>query len=99
MGSVFRVPFLITDRFSDYIKELTDHGFNTMASVVDKNAQKITDVDKGNATVIVIGNEANGVLDQTAESCKLRVTIPMKGNSESLNAATAAGILTWELSK
>ena len=35
----------------------------------------------------------------TAAACDQRVTIRMRGNAESLNAAVAAAVLMWELQK
>ena len=47
--------------------------------------------------VCVVGNEGNGVTAETMNACKMRVTIPMGGKAESLNAGTAAAILIWEM--
>ena len=37
------------------------------------------------------------VADELIEACPEKVTIPMNGRAESLNAATAAAILMWEM--
>lgn len=44
-----------------------------------------------------IGNEGNGLTEETIAACGERVTIPMTGRAESLNAAIAASILMWEM--
>ena len=49
--------------------------------------------------VLYIGNEGNGLPDSIAFACARRITIPMRGNAESLNAASAAAILMWEMTK
>ncbi|MCL2532201.1 MAG: RNA methyltransferase [Oscillospiraceae bacterium] len=49
--------------------------------------------------VIVIGNEGNGLSNEVIAACDARLTIPMRGRAESLNAAAAAAILMWELCK
>ena len=46
--------------------------------------------------VCVIGNEGNGVSEEVFSLCE-KVTIPMKGNAESLNASMAAAITMWEM--
>ena len=46
--------------------------------------------------VSVIGNEANGVTDEVFAVCE-KLTIPMKGRAESLNASMAAAITMWEM--
>ncbi|MBR5753042.1 MAG: RNA methyltransferase, partial [Clostridia bacterium] len=48
-------------------------------------------------TLVVVGNEANGVSPETMQACDERVTIPMAGRAESLNAAAAGAILMWEM--
>ena len=45
---------------------------------------------------LVIGNEGQGVSRDFMELADIRVTIPMKGSIESLNAAVAAGILMYQ---
>ena len=47
---------------------------------------------------VLIGNEANG-LTEAAVSVAEKITIPMRGKAESLNAAVAAAIAMWELMK
>ena len=48
---------------------------------------------------VIIGNEANGILDETKANADYLVTIPMQGRVESLNAAVAASISMWEMMK
>ncbi|MGH8927612.1 MAG: TrmH family RNA methyltransferase [Acidimicrobiia bacterium] len=46
---------------------------------------------------LLIGSEANGLPEDVAARADLRVTIPMMGNVESLNAAAVAAILCFEV--
>jgi TrmH family RNA methyltransferase len=48
---------------------------------------------------LLIGEEAAGLPDEVVAACAHSVTIPMPGGAESLNAAVAAGILVYEISK
>ena len=48
---------------------------------------------------LVIGNEANGVSDETLSRATIAVKIPMRETQESLNAAVSAGILMYLLKK
>ena len=45
---------------------------------------------------LVIGNEGEGVSRLVREKCDLTARIPMQGEVESLNAAIACTILTYE---
>ncbi|MGN1381817.1 MAG: TrmH family RNA methyltransferase, partial [Eubacterium sp.] len=47
-------------------------------------------------TALVIGNEGNGVEQKFLDAADVRVTIPMRGGLESLNASIAAAILMYE---
>jgi RNA methyltransferase, TrmH family len=46
---------------------------------------------------VVIGNEARGLPEEAGRLCRCRIAIPMPGRAESLNAASAAAILCFEL--
>lgn len=54
---------------------------------------------KTNSGVILIGSESHGIRDYVAPLCDKRITIPRKGNAESLNASVAAGIICDRLIK
>ena len=45
----------------------------------------------------MIGNEGNGLTETIARMADVRIRIPMKGKVESLNAATAAAVLSYEV--
>lgn len=47
---------------------------------------------------LLIGSEAHGLPDDVVETADLKITIPMVGRTESLNAAAAATILAYEVS-
>jgi TrmH family RNA methyltransferase len=47
---------------------------------------------------LLIGSEAHGLPDEVVDIADVRVTIPMAGPTESLNAAAAAAILAYEVS-
>ena len=45
---------------------------------------------------ILVGNESRGLPEDYEAACDLRVTIPMRGRADSLNAAIAAAVLAYE---
>jgi TrmH family RNA methyltransferase len=47
---------------------------------------------------VLIGSEAHGLADDVVSLATVRVTIPMPGGTESLNAAVAAAVLMYEIS-
>jgi 23S rRNA (guanosine2251-2'-O)-methyltransferase len=51
----------------------------------------------GEKVAIVFGNEVSGVETDTLQCCDGYVEIPQLGMKHSLNIATAAGVVLWEL--
>ena len=45
---------------------------------------------------LLVGNESRGLPEEYEAACDLRVTMPMKGRADSLNAAVAAAVLAYE---
>ncbi len=96
MGSLLRLPVIRCESLTDTLRELGENGMKLYATTPDSSAEKITDSDMSGGVVSVIGNEANGVSDEVFTLCK-KVTIPMLGRAESLNASMAAAITMWEM--
>jgi TrmH family RNA methyltransferase len=48
---------------------------------------------------LIIGGEAEGASDRALQDADSKITIPMPGGGESLNAAVAAGILLFEIAR
>ncbi|HIS47163.1 MAG TPA: 23S rRNA (guanosine(2251)-2'-O)-methyltransferase RlmB [Candidatus Scybalocola faecigallinarum] len=46
---------------------------------------------------LVIGNEGSGVSRLVKEKCDFTISVPMKGDIDSLNASVAAGVLAYEI--
>ncbi len=99
MGSLFRMPIMITQDTAKFLSQITANGVNTYAAVVDKNAKPLSDVKFTSPSVVCIGNEGNGLSKNVVDACKTAITIKMKGRAESLNASMAAGIIMHELCK
>lgn len=96
MGSLLRLPVVESENLPDLLMKLEEKGMQLYATTPDETAEKITKSDMNGGVVCVIGNEANGVTDETFAVCK-KLTIPMLGRAESLNASMAAAITMWEM--
>ena len=94
MGSLLRLPLIFADDLPSFILENSSYLF--LASTPDSSAEKITETPFSEKVVAIIGNEGNGISAETLSLCK-KVTIPMLGRAESLNASMAAAILMWEM--
>lgn len=99
MGSLFRLPVSTEYEYYQLLEKLASKGVLTYASVIDKDASSLRDFKFDGSCAVVIGNEGNGLSHEEAAACDGRITIKMNGNIDSLNAATAASIIMWELTK
>ena len=95
MGAVYRGPFFYTGDLSSIIKVLQENG--TFVYAAHLGAKGFYDAyDYQKSTAFLIGNEANGLRDETAGCADALLGIPMEGKAESLNAAVASSILLYE---
>ena len=97
MGSVFRAKLFIENDSEKLFAMLKSAGVRTSAAVIDEDAEIITECGFSGSQAVFIGNEGSGLPRETALRCDRRITIPMCGTINSLNAAMAAGIIMWEL--
>ena len=96
MGSVYRVPFVVADDLGEALEQLTAAGVRTYAACPASGACVYDEPDYRKPCAFLIGNEGNGLREETVKLANRCVTIPMEGSVESLNAAMAAGILLYE---
>lgn len=98
MGSIYRVPFLIADDLGVMIKEMKECGIHTYAAHL-KGTAAYDRFSYQESAAFLIGNEGNGLSEETAALADTYVRIPMAGKVESLNAAMASGILLYEAAR
>ena len=98
MGSLFRLNVSEVP-FEEVFPLFEKNDIETYAAVIDGDALSLTECDFSQGAAVLIGNEGNGLSPETAAMCGKRLTIKMRGNVNSLNAAMAAGIIMWELEK
>lgn len=98
MGAIFRMPFVYSEDIISTIERLKVQGIRVYAAHLDgKNAYDREDY-RGK-TAFLIGNEGNGLRREVADCADIWIRIPMEGQVESLNAAVAASILMFEVSR
>lgn len=94
-GMVFEMPVIYISSEEELFEIAKETGRRLVVTVPDGgSAYYDEDLDRGIA--LVIGNEGRGASRRIIDRADVRVTIPMKGNTESLNAAAAAAILMYE---
>lgn len=95
MGSIFRVPFVYVDNLEDTVDLLKSSGIKLYAAHL-MGSKHYFEMDYRKSTAFLIGNEGNGLSDAATEMADELIKIPMFGEIESLNAASAATILMYE---
>ncbi len=77
------------------IEKLKDMGLWIVGTALE-GSMPIYECDMKGATGIVIGSEGEGLSRLVREKCDFLVKIPMLGQTESLNASVAAGVIIYE---
>ena len=95
MGAIYRTNIIEVEDLKTTLKEMKSKGFQIITTDL-KATQSIYDINYNNKTVVVIGNEANGVSQEILQIADKKVIIPMLGKTESLNASIAASIMIYE---
>lgn len=98
MGSIFRMGIHMADDLASLLTELRQQGASIVSSQLD-GSPFYAHPPLGERFVLVIGNEGNGVSPQVQAAATHRLKLPMRGGAESLNAAVAAGIMMYELTR
>jgi len=88
MGSIARVRIDYVDLESWLQKN--SNVYTYAAGLKGKDISKMEKLKEG---IIVIGNESKGIRKEILNNINNLITIPGKGNAESLNAAVATGII------
>ncbi len=94
IGTVFTVP-VVDATIPDAISWLAAKGIKTVATT-PRTQIEYFDADLKGPCAIVMGSEHEGLSDTWIDSASLLVRIPMKGQADSLNLATATTILLYE---
>lgn len=98
MGSIYRMPFLYADDFLKTMQQMKEKGVKLYAAHLKGN-QFYHQMDFKGACAFLIGNEGNGLKEETAAAADVYMKIPMEGKVESLNAAVASVILMYEAAR
>ena len=98
MGSVFRMGIRVTDDLPGLLTRMVHEGASVLSSQLD-GEPFYQRSPLNERFVLVIGSEGNGVTDEVKAIATHKVKLPMRGGAESLNAAVAAGLMMYELTR
>lgn len=93
MGSIFALPIVRVDEaaFAAWRARWPGSVVGTLLSATVSHAE----ADYRRPTLILLGNEQQGLPPEMAALCDVNVKIPMRGRADSLNLSVAAGIMIY----
>jgi TrmH family RNA methyltransferase len=97
-GALFRVPVVAGGDAAGVLAELGHWGLSRLAAVA-RGGVTYTDADLAGPVALVLGNEAHGLPGAIDDALDGRLTIPMAGSAESLNAGMAGAVLCFEAAR
>lgn len=98
MGSIFRVPLVISNNSLETLNELKRNGIRVLSTSLEASLP-LFNMDFREGFALVIGNESKGVSEEIINISDALIKIPMPGLAESLNAGVAASIIMYEAMK
>ncbi|MDQ0513704.1 23S rRNA (guanosine2251-2'-O)-methyltransferase [Mycoplasmoides fastidiosum] len=81
------------------LDKLKKAGYWSYASLLGDGTQNYDQVDYADKSVLIVGNEGNGISKLLAQNTDFKIQIPMIKQVESLNVAVATGILIYQMVK
>jgi tRNA G18 (ribose-2'-O)-methylase SpoU len=102
MGAALTLPYAAAEPWPDALYRLREDGWTAVAMAPAADAPAVRDVFARTAAArvaVVIGHEGEGLTAGALAACEHRARIPMAEGVDSLNAATAAAIAFYELTR
>lgn len=96
VGTVDNMNIIMVSNLANSIDKLKDNGYWIVGTALE-NSVDYRSIDYSGKIAIVIGNEGNGISNIVSKKCDFIAKIPMYGNTNSLNASVAAGIMIYEV--
>jgi len=79
-----------------FYKQIKKGGYQVVVTMLDETSIDFREVDYTKPTLIVLGNEVDGVSEVSIKYADKKVIIPMYGMSQSLNVSVANAIILYE---
>jgi len=93
MGNAFKLRFFETSDPCGSLAQANSMGVDTLAACLAPKSLEIASWKRQNATLVVLGNEGNGLPDDVIEATSRGIRIEMDLGTDSLNVSVAAAIL------
>lgn len=97
LGAEKTVPWTHTENIEEVISELKKKGFTIIALEQDKKSVDYKTIRISQKSLLILGEEVNGIPKSILKKCDIIAEIPMRGKKESLNVSVAAGIALFRI--
>ena len=95
-GAFVNMKFYQIKNLNRAIEHLKKNEFWITGFENTMNATKWYDVDLNGRTAIIVGSEGDGIKKSVLKSCDFLATIPMRGQTRSLNVSAAVSAILFE---
>ena len=96
MSALCNIPIFEDVTLSEFYDFIKDNTIKTYVTSLE-NATPYHTISYPKRTMIILGNEGNGVSREIIEMCDQAITIPMYGDIESLNVSIAAALCMYKV--
>lgn len=96
MSALCNIPIFEDVTLSEFYDFIKDNTIKTYVTSLE-NAEPYHTISYPKRTMIILGNEGNGVSREIIEMCDQAITIPMYGDIESLNVSIAAALCMYKV--
>ena len=96
VGTLDNVKLVSVSNLVNAIERLKEAGYWVVGTSLE-NSVDYREIDYSGKIALVIGNEGKGISDLVSKKCDFLAKIPMYGETNSLNASVAAGIMIYEV--
>ncbi len=100
MGNVFKLPIRESGDFDSDLNELKSRwGYQLIGTALEPTCSRLPEYKFPDRCVILFGAEGYGLDPDTLARCDDLIQIPMRRDVDSLNVATSAAIVAYELQR
>ena len=83
----------------DFLQKKRSQGMQIIAARLSERAKDFRCVDYTKPTLLIVGNEKEGISPEVAEMADMEVIIPMHGMVQSLNVSVATTLILYEMER
>ncbi len=98
MGSAFRLPIWSNGKYPTVLEWCRKQSIQTICADAEAS-HSYTAIDWQRPSALIVGPESTGLSAEEMKLADIAARIPMKGSTESLNVAVAAGIFLYEANR